>query len=277
MNLLRDKSRVAYIETGMWSEKAIKAAKQYGEVSIVASSKANNYTTAPDLTDLPLDDSYAYLHYTPNETIHGVRIFDIPGSLGIPLIADMSSMILSEPIDVSRFGLIYAGAQKNIGPAGVTIVIVRKDLCGGAMPTTPDVLDYAKQAADGSMLNTPPCFAWYMAGLVFEWIEAEGGVEAMHARAKERAATLYEAIDRSKLYQSPIALPNRSLMNIPFLLKDPTLDKQFLTEAEATGLLSLAGHRSVGGMRASLYNAMPQEGVETLVSFMRTFEENHPT
>lgn len=277
MNILRDKSKMAYIETGTWSEKAIKAARQYGTVSVIASSKADAYTTAPDLSDLPLDDSFAYVHYTPNETIHGVRIFDIPDTKGIPLVADMSSMILSEPIDVTRFGLIYAGAQKNVGPAGVTIVIVRKDLCGASAPTTPDVLDYSKQAKDGSMINTPPCFAWYMAGLVFEWIETEGGIEVMHARARSRATTLYGAIDGSKFYRNPVKRAYRSLMNIPFVLKDQTLDEQFLVEAGASGLQTLAGHRSVGGMRASLYNAMPQSGVEALVEFMRAFEKEHET
>ncbi len=277
MNLLRGKKRMAYIETGAWSEKAIKAAKPYGEVSVVASSKADKYTTAPDLSDLPLDDSFAYLHYTPNETINGLRLFDIPDSKGVPLVADMSSMILSEPIDVSRFALIYAGSQKNIGPAGVTIVIVKKDFCGYATSTPPDVLDYAKQAKDGSMLNTPPCFSWYMAGLVFEWIENNGGVEAMHKRAKERAKVLYDAIDASGFYRNPVEKSCRSLMNVPFVLKDPSLDKKFLTEADAAGLKNLAGHRSVGGMRASLYNAMPHKGVEALVSFMRSFEQKYGT
>jgi phosphoserine aminotransferase len=219
-------------------------------------------------------DEHAYLHCTPNETIGGVRIATLPES-SAPLVADMSSMILSEPVDVSRYGLIYAGAQKNIGPAGLAIVIVRKDLCGHALPTTPDVMDYAQMAKHESMLNTPPTFAWYIAGLVFEWIEAQGGVSEMERRALERSRMLYEAIDGSRLYRNPVAATDRSRTNIPFLLNDTSLEKPFLDEARARGLVNLEGHRSVGGLRASLYNAMPVEGVRALVSFMHEFEQTH--
>ena len=275
MNLLRGKSAAAYINTGAWSEKAIKAAGKYCTVDMVASGKEGNFTSVPDLAHLAVTDAHAYLHYTPNETIGGVRIGTPPES-SAPLAADMSSMILSEQVDVSRFGLIYAGAQKNIGPAGLTIVIVHKDLCGQALPITPETMDYAAQAKNDSMLNTPPTFAWYIAGLVFEWIEKQGGVAEMERRALTRSALLYSAIDGSDgFYRNPVAATDRSRMNIPFLLHDDTLNAVFLSEAKEKGLVNLEGHRSVGGMRASLYNAMPMEGVESLVSFMKEFSQKH--
>ncbi len=274
MNISRGKSRAAYINSGSWSEKAIKAASKYCEVDVVASCEENNFTTAPSLENLVLTDEHAYLHYTPNETIGGVRIVDVPQT-NVPLVADMSSMILSEPVDVSRYGLIYAGAQKNIGPAGLAIVIVRKDLCGEAQRITPDVIDYALMAKHDSMLNTPPTFSWYIAGLVFEWIENTGGVSEMERRAIERSKLLYDVIDTSKLYRNPVAPSDRSRMNIPFLLKDDSLNKSFLAGAKERGLVNLEGHRSVGGMRASLYNAMPIAGVRALISFMQEFEKAH--
>ncbi len=275
MNLLRGATRSAYINTGAWSEKAIKAAGKYCTVDVVASGKENGFTSVPDLAHLKTTKEHGYLHYTSNETIHGVRIGGVPDTAR-PLVADMSSMILSEPIDVSRFGLIYAGAQKNIGPAGLTIVIVRKDLCGQVLPITPDVLDYAQQAKNDSMLNTPPTFAWYMAGLVFEWVQKQGGVAEMQKRAQARASLLYSVIDKgSGFYRNPVALADRSLMNVPFFLRDESLNETFLAEAEKHGFVGLEGHRSVGGMRASLYNAMPMQGVEKLVSFMNDFAKRN--
>ena len=277
MNLLRGKGKAAYINTGSWSVKAIKAAGKYCEVDVVASSEDQNFTTAPDLNNLELTDEHAYLHYTPNETIGGVRIFDIPDSGGIPLVGDFSSMILSEPIDVSKFGLIYAGAQKNIGPAGLTIVIVRKDLCGDVLDITPDMLHYEKLAEKDSMLNTPATFAWYVAGEVFEWIKELGGLAAMQEHNQKKAKLLYDTIEESPFYSSPVNASYRSLMNVPFMLKDDSLNDAFLTGAKERGLLTLKGHRSVGGMRASIYNAMPMEGVQALVDFMKEFEKSHTT
>lgn len=275
MNLLHKHTCAAYIDTGAWSQKAITAAKKYCSVDVVATNVETKSSSVPDLTNLNITNEHAYLHYTPNETIGGVRIFDIPDSHGIPLVADMSSMILSEPVDISRFALIYAGAQKNIGPAGLTIVIVRKDLCGSSLSITPDVIDYAQQAKNDSMLNTPPTFAWYMSGLVFEWIEQEGGLAKMQKRAIARAKMLYEAIDMSDFYRNPVVPKYRSLMNVPFLLADDLLNDAFIAEAKEKGLVGLEGHRSVGGMRASLYNAMPISGVETLITFMQDFARNH--
>ena len=217
----------------------------------------------------------AYLHYTPNETIGGVEFHFVPDAGGVTLVADMSSTLLSRPIDVSKFGLIYAGAQKNIGPAGLTVVIVRDDLLGRARAETPSVLDYAAVAKDGSMLNTPPTYAWYLAGLVFQWLKRQGGLSAIGERNRAKAARLYDAIDRSSFYKNPVAKGARSWMNVVFTLPRPELDKTFVAEAKDAGLVTLEGHRSVGGMRASLYNAMPMAGVEALVSFMTDFEHKH--
>jgi phosphoserine aminotransferase len=214
----------------------------------------------------------AYVHYTPNETIGGVEFPYVPDTSGVPLVADMSSTLLSRPLEVGRFGLIYAGAQKNIGPAGLTVVIVHEALIGRARPGTPAVWDYKAVADEGSMLNTPPTFAWYVAGLVFRWLQRQGGLAAIGARNRAKAELLYRTIDGSRFYSSPVAVGSRSWMNVPFTLADPRLDAAFLAEAQAAGLANLAGHRSVGGMRASLYNAMPPEGVETLVAFMKEFE-----
>ncbi|MEO6185378.1 MAG: 3-phosphoserine/phosphohydroxythreonine transaminase, partial [Steroidobacteraceae bacterium] len=217
----------------------------------------------------------AYLHYTPNETIGGVTFADIPDAGAVPLIADFSSSILSEPLDVSRFGLIYAGAQKNIGPSGLCVVIVRDDLLGNIRGSTPSIWDYRQMAADGSMSNTPPTFGWYIAGLVFKWLKRQGGLAAMGARNRAKAASLYAVIDGSGFYRNPVQPRFRSIMNIPFTLAKPDLDKTFLTEAKAAGLTNLEGHRSVGGMRASIYNAISPEGVAVLVSFMQEFERRH--
>lgn len=275
MNLLRGRGRADYLDTGLWSKKAIKEARRFCEVNVVASSEAEGYTTIPPREGWRLDPEAAYVHYTPNETIGGVEFHWIPDTGDVPLVADMSSTILSRPIDVGRFGLIYAGAQKNIGPAGLTVVIVRKDLVGETLPGTPTMFDYAAHAAAGSMLNTPPTFAWYLAGLVFRWILDEGGLEAMAERNRRKAEKLYAAIDASGFYRNPVDPACRSWMNVPFTLADPALDNTFLQEAEAAGLVALKGHRSVGGMRASIYNAMPEEGVDRLIEFMQDFERRH--
>jgi phosphoserine aminotransferase len=274
LNLLRGRQKADYIETGHWSKKAIAEASKYCTVNVAASSAADRYTRIPPRESWRLDPEAAYVHYTPNETIAGVEFHWIPDTGTVPLVADMSSTILSRPIDVTRFGLIYAGAQKNIGPAGLTIVIVREDLLGGADPRTPSVLDYQVQAKDGSMYNTPPTFAWYIAGLVFEWLKKQGGLEAMARRNERKARKLYDCIDGSGgFYRNPVEPSCRSWMNIPFTLADPALDEAFLKGAKAAGLVQLKGHRSVGGMRASLYNAMPEAGVDALVDYMKTFAQ----
>jgi phosphoserine aminotransferase len=244
-------------------------------VAIAADESASGYTTVPAQGALTLTPGAAYLHYTPNETIGGVEFPYIPETGGVPLVADMSSTILSRPLDVSRFGLIYAGAQKNIGPAGLTVVIVRDELLRDARSGTPMVFDYRAVANAGSMLNTPPTFAWYFAGLVFQWIRNEGGLAAMARRNRAKAEMLYGAIDGSQFYSNPVARDCRSWMNVPFRLAKPGLDKTFLAEADIAGLTHLAGHRAVGGMRASIYNAMPAAGVAALVDFMRDFERRY--
>ncbi len=274
-NILKDKTKACYIKTGAWSEKAIKDAQSYCEVVVSASSEAENFTAIPDEDTWQLDQDAAYLHYTSNETIHGVEFNDVPDSQGLPLVADMSSNILSRRMDVSRYGLIYAGTQKNMGPAGVTVVIVRDDLVGFAQKTTPPVFNYAEQAKNQSMLNTPATYNWYLVGLVLKWLQGQGGVKAIEQRNITKAALLYDAIDASALYSNPVALTARSRMNVPFILADSNLDKFFLSDAEANGLVELKGHRSVGGMRASIYNAMPEEGVKALIDFMAEFERTH--
>ena len=275
MNLLRGKAAADYLNTGEWSKKAIKEAKKFGQVNIVASSEDKNFSYAPAFSTWTLDPNAAYVHITSNETIGGVEIFDTPDTGNVPLVADMSSNILSRPIDVSKYGLIYAGAQKNIGPAGVTVVIVREDLLGQTVPGTPTVFDYKVQAEAESMYNTPPTYGIYIAGLVFKHLLAKGGLVAMEAQNRAKAKLIYDLLDASSLYQSPVALENRSLMNIPFTLKDAALDEDFLKQAKAAGLVQLKGHKSVGGMRASIYNAMPIEGVKALVAFMQDFEKSH--
>ena len=274
MNLLGDRGHADYLNTGMWSKKAIKEAKLYGEVNVVASSETQNFTTVPPRESWQCSPDAAYLHYCPNETIGGLEIHQPPQS-DAPLVADMSSTILSRPIDVSRFGVIYAGAQKNMGIAGLTVVIVRDDLLGRALPTTPTFLNWQVQADNDSMINTPSAYAWYIAGLVFQWIKELGGLEVMAERNAQKARMLYEVIDNSNFYHNPIEPAYRSWMNIPFTLADAALDATFLQEAEALGLLNLKGHRSVGGMRASLYNAMPLEGVTALIDFMNDFARRH--
>ena len=275
MNLLRGKASADYLHTGEWSKKAIKEAKKFGQVNIVASSEDKNFSYAPAFSTWKLDPNAAYVHIASNETIGGVEIFDTPNTGDVPLVADMSSNILSRPIDVSKYGLIYAGAQKNIGPAGVTVVIVREDLLGQTVPGTPTVFDYKVQAEAESMYNTPPTYGIYIAGLVFKHLLAKGGLVAMEAQNRAKAKLIYDLLDASSLYQSPVALENRSLMNIPFTLKDAALDEDFLKQAKAAGLVQLKGHKSVGGMRASIYNAMPIEGVQALVAFMQDFEKSH--
>jgi phosphoserine aminotransferase len=275
LNLRRGKPKLAYVSTGMWSEKAIAEARLYGEVQLVASSKESNYTTIPPQSQWKIDPDAAYLHYTSNETIGGVEFHAVPEVDGLPLVSDMSSNLLSRPLDVSRFGLIYAGAQKNMGPAGITVVIVREDLIGQAQSGTPSILDYRKQADNGSMLNTPPTYNWYLAGLVLEWLKEQGGVAAIEVRNIRKAAKLYAAIDASPFYSSPVDPSVRSRMNVPFRLADAALEKPFLAEAKVSGLVNLEGHRSVGGLRASIYNAMPEAGVDALVGFLKEFERKH--
>lgn len=275
MNLLRGREQADYVNTGAWSKKAIGEAKRYCSVNVAASSESTKFTTIPPRDGWKLDPSAAYVHYTPNETIGGVEFDWIPATGEVPLVADMSSTILSRPTDVSRFGLIYAGAQKNIGPAGLTVVIVRKDLVGETLAGTPSMFDYQQHADNGSMLNTPPTYGWYLAGLVFQWLKEQGGLEAMALINQRKAGKIYEAIDASDFYQCPVDVECRSRMNVPFTLADASLDADFLAGAKAAGLLSLKGHRSVGGMRASIYNAMPEAGVAALVDFMKEFERTH--
>jgi phosphoserine aminotransferase len=271
MNLAAPQSTADYLNTGHWSQKAIAEAGRYCRVH-VAGDAGGNYIRVPPQGELRFSDAAAYAHYTPNETISGVEFGYIPETGGVPLVADMSSSILSRPIDVSKFGLIYAGAQKNIGPSGLVVVIVRDDLIGRARPETPRVFDY-KAVADGqSMLNTPPTFAWYMAGLVFKWLKKAGGLAAVGERNRIKAQMLYAAIDASHLYGNPVAQDARSWMNVTFILNKPELDAAFLADAAEAGLHGLKGHRVLGGMRASIYNAMPLAGVEALIAFMREFE-----
>lgn len=274
-NLLNGKAKACYLNTGAWSEKAISDAKTYCDVVVSASSEDTNFTSIPDASTWLIDERAAYFHYTSNETIHGVEFSEIPDAKGLSLVSDMSSNILSRKIDVSQYGLIYAGTQKNMGPAGVTLVIVRDDLIGYASQTTPAVFDYAEQAKSQSMLNTPATYNWYLVGLILKWLKAQGGVEAIEQLNIAKAARLYKAIDQSTLYSNPVEVSCRSRMNVPFILADESLDKQFLASAEANGLYELKGHRTVGGMRASIYNAMPEDGVLTLIDFMAEFERTH--
>jgi phosphoserine aminotransferase len=272
LNLLRGKQQADYINTGAWSKKAIAEARRFCDVNVAASSEDSQFTTIPALESWQLNNSAAYVHYTPNETIGGVEFHWIPETGDVPLVADMSSTILSRPIDVSRFGVIYAGAQKNIGPAGLTVVIVRDDLAGEPLAGTPSMYDYKLHADNGSMLNTPPTYSWYLAGLVFSWLKQQGGLTAMAEINQRKSQRLYDAITRSAFYSSPVDVECRSWMNVPFTLADASLDGEFLEQARAAGLLNLKGHRSVGGMRASIYNAMPETGVDVLIDFMQEFE-----
>ena len=271
MNLADAGDTVDYIHTGSWGTKAITEARRLARVHIAASSEADGFNHIPPVDAWRLTDGAAYCHITANETIGGVQFHSFPETTA-PLVADMSSDLLSRPIDVSRFGVIYAGTQKNLGPAGLSVVLVRKDLAGRARAGTPRVFDYGLQAADGSMFNTPPTFAWYLVGLMLRWAHEQGGVAAMQAAAERKSGKLYAAIDASSFYSAPVRREDRSLMNVPFTLADPALDPAFLAGAEERRLLNLRGHRSVGGMRASLYNAVPEAAVDALVEYMADFE-----
>jgi phosphoserine aminotransferase len=272
MNLLRGKPGADYINTGEWSKKAIKEAKKYGAVNVAATSEASHFATVTPRAEWKLDPNAAYVHYTSNETIGGVQFHTIPDVGNVPLVADMSSDILSRPVEVSKFGLIYAGAQKNFGPSGLVLVIVREDLLGQALPSTPTVFDFKQQAENGSMLNTPSTYSWYIAGLVFEWLQKQGGLAGMAAINTRKANKFYDYVDSTGgFYKNPVDVNYRSQMNIPFTLKDAALDEDFLKGAKAAQLLQLKGHRSVGGMRASIYNAMPESGVDALISYMKDF------
>jgi phosphoserine aminotransferase len=274
-NLLRGKTGADYVLSGDWGKKAAKEAGKFLKVNVAASSEADKFTRVPDAATWKLDANAAYVHITTNETIHGVQFKTTPDSRGVPLVADMSSDFASRPIDVSKFGLIYAGAQKNIGPAGVTVVIVRDDLIGQTLPGTLSIHDYKSVAENESMLNTPPCFAWYVCGLVFKWIKANGGLAGIGARNERKAGLIYDYIDGQSFYKNPVSKESRSLMNVPFTLPNAELDADFLKGAKAASLLGLKGHRSVGGMRASLYNAMSEDGVKALVDYMKEFARSH--
>lgn len=275
LNLLGNKTEADYIQTGIWGEKAIEEAARYCNVNVAYSSASNRNTSIAEQSTWQLNKNAAYVHYTPNETIGGIEFDYIPDVNGVPLVADYSSSILSRKLDVSKFGLIYAGAQKNIGPAGLVVAIIRDDLLDRATALCPTMFKYSVMAKNDSKYNTPATFAWYLTGLVFKWLKAQGGVEAMAEINLRKAAKLYQAIDQSSFYSNPIEPRFRSIMNVPFALKDEALNALFLTESVDNGLLSLAGHRSVGGMRASIYNAVPEEGVDKLISFMKYFESTY--
>ena len=274
MNLSAAGDTIAFLNTGDWSKKAIAEAKKYADVAVVADTADSNFTTIPAPGSYEVPAEAAYLHYTPNETIRGLEFDHVPAA-GVPVVADLSSTILSRPVDVDAHGVIYAGAQKNMGPSGLVVVVVRRDLLGRPRTETPTVWDWTVQAGADSMINTPPTFGLYLLGLTLDWVKANGGLEGMAARNREKAELLYGFIDDSPFYSNPVDPAYRSWMNVPFLISAPDLDKQFVAEAEAAGLTNLAGHRSVGGMRASLYTAMPLAGVQALVDFMKEFERTH--
>lgn len=271
LNLMGRTGEADYCNTGSWSKKAIAEGKRYGQVNICASAESDGFNQVPEFDQWKLSNAAAYVHITPNETIGGVEFNGLPNTGDVPLVADMSSTILSRPVDVTQYGIIYAGAQKNIGPAGLTIAIVRDDLIGGAKDNCPAMMNYATHADADSMYNTPPTYSWYLAGLVFQWLKQKGGLDAMAEINQRKAEKLYAAIEANDFYSNPVKVANRSWMNVPFILKDPDLDATFLAEAKQAGLVTLKGHRSVGGMRASIYNAMPEEGVDALISFMNDF------
>jgi phosphoserine aminotransferase len=275
MNLLGGKSAADYVNTGEWSKKSIKEAKKYCKVNVAASSEDANFSYVPPRSAWQLDPAAAYVHVCTNETIGGVEYSWTPDTGDVPLVADMSSHILSRPVDVAKYGVIYAGAQKNMGPAGLTVVVVRDDLLDRALPITPSVFHWQEQADAESMLNTPPTYAIYIAGLVFEWLLAQGGVAAIERKNVAKAGLLYDYLDATAFYTNPVRKEDRSRMNVPFKLRDESLDGAFLKGAEERGMLQLKGHRSVGGMRASIYNAMPVEGVQALVDYMKDFERRH--
>ena len=276
LNLIGRTGKADYIVSGQFSGKAFKEAQKYGDVVEVATSKADNFTYIPRVERSAFRPDASYVHICYNNTIYGTKFDYIPDTGDIPLVADMSSCILSEPVDVSKFGVIYAGAQKNMAPAGLTVVIVREDLMGNALPMTPAMLDWKTAADNDSMYNTPPCYTIYVAGLVYEWLESIGGLEAMKKMNEDKAALLYDYLDSQDYYIAPVKKECRSMMNVTFVTGDADLDKKFASEASAAGLKNLKGHRSVGGMRASIYNAMPREGVEKLIAFMKEFAEKNP-
>jgi phosphoserine aminotransferase len=275
LNLSAEGAGVDYLNTGYWSDRATTEARRYCPVNIVATGEAGKFTDIPPQSGWQLNKDAAYFHYCANETIHGVEFQSTPEVGSVPLVCDMSSTILSRPVDVSKFGLIYAGAQKNIGQAGLTVVIVRDDLLDRARATTPYLLNYKTQADNASMANTPPTYAWYIAGLVFKWVKEQGGLKAMAERNQRKSQALYKAIDDSAFYKNHVHTRCRSWMNVPFTVPDASLEKPFLEESKKHGLLTLAGHRSVGGMRASLYNAMPEAGVKKLTEFMADFAQRN--
>ena len=276
MNLTRADSTVDFVNTGNWSKKALGEARRYCKINVVADESAGNYSTVPEAAKLAASPGAAYFHYTPNETIGGVEFGYVPEVGGVPLVADLSSTILSRPLEVAKFGLIYAGAQKNIGPAGLTLVIIRQELLGMAPLTIPSMMDYALMAENGPLLNTPPTDGIHVAGLVFQWLKRQGGLEGIAAVNAEKAGILYECIDQSGgFYANPVDPDCRSRMNVPFTLADPALDAAFLAESKAAGLMGLKGYRSVGGMRASLYNAVSLQGVRVLVDFMNDFAKRN--
>ena len=274
LNLLNGK-KANYVVSGYWSKRSYQDALPFGDMSIAASSESIGYTKAPDLKEWKIDSSASYIHFCSNETIHGVEYFDFPSVKTVPVVADMSSHILSRPVDISQFGVIYAGAQKNIGPAGLTIVIVRDDLLEVASPLTPSVFNWKTQAENQSMINTPTTYSIYMAGLVFEWLIELGGLAAIEKQNIKKAELLYNFIDSSDFYSNPIDIKNRSRMNVPFRIQNEDLHASFVTGAENLGMIGLKGHRLVGGIRASIYNAMPIEGVQALVDYMKDFEKSH--
>lgn len=275
MNLLQSKDSADYIHTGIWSQKAEQLAQRYCQTSIACSSEESNFTSIPDLKDWQLNDDAAYVFYTDNETIGGLEFHSIPEIHSAPMVTDMTSSLLSKTIDVSRFGLIFAAAQKNIGPAGLTIVIVKKELCGDVPDFVPDLFNYQIQAREKSMLNTPPTFNWYMAGLMFDWVKQQGGISVLEKMNQQKASLLYDFIDASDFYINKIHRDYRSRMNVVFTLSNDNLTTDFLKQAESKQLHALKGHRLAGGMRASLYNAMPETGVKQLIHFMQEFEETH--
>lgn len=275
LNLMTKNGKADYIITGQWANKAYKEAARYGAAREVASSKDKTFSYIPKTTAADFDPEADYVHICMNNTIYGTKYHTLPDVGDVPLVADISSCILSEPIDVTKFGMLYAGAQKNVAPAGVTIVIIRKDLIGNAMDITPTMLNYATHSENGSMFNTPPCYAIYIAGLTFKWIKKMGGLEKMKEINEKKAKILYDFLDNSKLFKGTVVPEDRSLMNVPFVTGDEELDAKFVAEAKKAGFVNIKGHRSVGGMRASIYNAMPVEGVEKLVEFMKKFEEEN--
>ncbi|MGL4345877.1 MAG: 3-phosphoserine/phosphohydroxythreonine transaminase [Cellulosilyticaceae bacterium] len=275
LNLFRKSGKADYLDTGAWSAKAIKEGKKFGDVRVIASSKEDTYSHIPTYSKDDFDPEADYFYICANNTIYGTKFSELPEVGDVPLVADMSSCIMSEVIDVSKFGVIFAGAQKNLGPAGVTLVIIREDLIGHAKSSVPTMLDYKIHVENGSMYNTPPTFAIYMLKLMFDWVEEMGGVPAIEALNKEKAAILYDYLDESKMFSATTAVKDRSLMNVPFVTGDDAIDAKFIKEATAAGFVNLKGHRSVGGMRASIYNAMPIDGVKALVAFMKQFEADN--